>query len=101
MITRYNYWELYLILVDVFFFFFFQAEDGIRDIGVTGVQTCALPIYPLEPADGLLERCRLKRPSHADFVDQQPQRACPGVVDAEVVKRRDQVEVGLDRKSVV
>ena len=29
----------------VCFFFFFQAEDGIRDIGVTGVQTCALPIY--------------------------------------------------------
>src|SRR3712207_6872517 len=28
-------------------FFFFQAEDGIRDIGVTGVQTCALPIYQL------------------------------------------------------
>src|SRR3712207_3365754 len=28
-----------------FIFFFFQAEDGIRDIGVTGVQTCALPIY--------------------------------------------------------
>src|SRR3712207_4552913 len=28
------------------FFFFFQAEDGIRDIGVTGVQTCALPILP-------------------------------------------------------
>src|SRR5215203_2970820 len=27
-----------------FIFFFFQAEDGIRDIGVTGVQTCALPI---------------------------------------------------------
>src|SRR3712207_7005282 len=27
-----------------FDFFFFQAEDGIRDIGVTGVQTCALPI---------------------------------------------------------
>src|SRR3712207_9155988 len=26
------------------FLFFFQAEDGIRDIGVTGVQTCALPI---------------------------------------------------------
>src|SRR5205823_11952977 len=27
-------------------FFFFQAEDGIRDKLVTGVQTCALPIYP-------------------------------------------------------
>src|SRR2546430_13474512 len=26
-------------------FFFFQAEDGIRDLTVTGVQTCALPIY--------------------------------------------------------
>src|SRR5699024_12875010 len=26
-------------------FFFFQAEDGIRDRNVTGVQTCALPIY--------------------------------------------------------
>src|SRR5437879_13040005 len=26
------------------FFFFFQAEDGIRDTSVTGVQTCALPI---------------------------------------------------------
>src|SRR3712207_9012804 len=31
----------------MFLFFFFQAEDGIRDIGVTGVQTCALPIYDL------------------------------------------------------
>src|SRR5262249_59610787 len=28
------------------FVFFFQAEDGIRDWSVTGVQTCALPIYP-------------------------------------------------------
>src|SRR5690606_40168292 len=28
-----------------FVFFFFQAEDGIRDFHVTGVQTCALPIY--------------------------------------------------------
>src|SRR3989449_11408528 len=33
------------MLVMVFFFiFFFQAEDGIRDVAVTGVQTCALPI---------------------------------------------------------
>src|SRR5947209_16229820 len=40
-------------------FVFFQAEDGIRDIGVTGVQTCALPI------------CSLRLPSlsgqHANF----------------------------------
>src|SRR3989337_3489604 len=31
-------------VLQVFFFFFFQAEDGIRDATVTGVQTCALPI---------------------------------------------------------
>src|SRR5207249_7414346 len=31
-------------------FFFFQAEDGIRDRNVTGVQTCALPICPLLPS---------------------------------------------------
>ena len=37
---------------DLFFFFFFQAEDGIRDYKVTGVQTCALPI---SWADGDLE----------------------------------------------
>src|SRR5438034_8410109 len=30
--------------LSLFFFFFFQAEDGIRDHCVTGVQTCALPI---------------------------------------------------------
>src|SRR3712207_7259007 len=35
------------------FRFFFQAEDGIRDIGVTGVQTCALPILGI-PAQALL-----------------------------------------------
>src|SRR2546429_4768076 len=31
----------------VILLFFFQAEDGIRDVAVTGVQTCALPIYKL------------------------------------------------------
>src|SRR2546429_4796954 len=30
------------------YFFFFQAEDGIRDVAVTGVQTCALPISYLQ-----------------------------------------------------
>src|SRR2546429_7133754 len=32
-------------MIDICLFFFFQAEDGIRDVAVTGVQTCALPIY--------------------------------------------------------
>src|SRR5579875_4057343 len=35
-----------------FCFFFFQAEDGIRDHCVTGVQTCALPICTASPGDG-------------------------------------------------
>src|SRR3712207_8885976 len=35
-----------------FGFFFFQAEDGIRDIGVTGVQTCALPIFAFPSISG-------------------------------------------------
>src|SRR2546422_314613 len=35
------------------FFFFFQAEDGIRDVAVTGVQTCALPIsFRIEQREG-------------------------------------------------
>src|SRR2546429_4085850 len=46
------------------FFFFFQAEDGIRDVAVTGVQTCALPIFlrflvnPLPPLFGWHRRKR-------------------------------------------
>src|SRR5256884_1114559 len=35
---------LFLSMHFCFVFFFFQAEDGIRDVAVTGVQTCALPI---------------------------------------------------------
>src|SRR2546429_2998371 len=37
----------------ILYFFFFQAEDGIRDVAVTGVQTCALPISC--PGLGILE----------------------------------------------
>src|SRR5690606_40472230 len=36
-------------------FFFFQAEDGIRDFHVTGVQTCALPILP-DGADSVVRQ---------------------------------------------
>src|SRR5699024_11401023 len=37
----------YIMIVANIIIFFFQAEDGIRDRNVTGVQTCALPIYLL------------------------------------------------------
>src|SRR3989449_11722681 len=39
-----------------YLFFFFQAEDGIRDVAVTGVQTCALPISVARPALGRVAR---------------------------------------------
>src|SRR5687767_15244378 len=42
-------WELFL-------FFFFQAEDGIRDKLVTGVQTCALPISSIRSSAGTTTR---------------------------------------------
>src|SRR3712207_9399395 len=50
-------------------FFFFQAEDGIRDIGVTGVQTCALPISA-RPQYALLDRQIRLRRSRAGRVGQ-------------------------------
>src|SRR2546430_2782124 len=39
-------------------FFFFQAEDGIRDLTVTGVQTCALPISPTADAPRAAQRVK-------------------------------------------
>src|SRR5256885_10622353 len=44
--------ECSTIAVRTWSYFFFQAEDGIRDYKVTGVQTCALPIF-LRPDDQL------------------------------------------------
>src|SRR3989454_7403065 len=51
----------------IILFFFFQAEDGIRDYKVTGVQTCALPIFVDRPVvalagEGLLVDPALARP---------------------------------------
>src|SRR2546430_9671197 len=45
---------------DYLLFFFFQAEDGIRDLTVTGVQTCALPIFEYR-ADRAQSYVALKR----------------------------------------
>src|SRR2546429_6016524 len=42
-------------------FFFFQAEDGIRDVAVTGVQTCALPISSGLPVCAAISVSRLFR----------------------------------------
>src|SRR2546421_2166403 len=42
-------------------FFFFQAEDGIRDLIVTGVQTCALPIFADEVLGGRDDMTRVQK----------------------------------------
>src|SRR2546430_8454346 len=42
-----RFYRHHVVKLQLFFFFFFQAEDGIRDLTVTGVQTCALPIWDL------------------------------------------------------
>src|SRR5438105_8464926 len=43
-----SFFVFLVVFFVVFFFFFFQAEDGIRDPLVTGVQTCALPIWRVD-----------------------------------------------------
>src|SRR5439155_12982035 len=53
------------LLVSVLATFFFQAEDGIRDGHVTGVQTCALPISPPDGRESIVHdidqwACRVK-----------------------------------------
>src|SRR5687768_18556100 len=67
-------------------FFFFQAEDGIRDVAVTGVQTCALPICgrdaPAAAAGqprGLVQPCPPARPRGAPHRHRcRPWRPRPG-----------------------
>src|SRR5256886_9842892 len=89
----------------VYWDFFFQAEDGIRDLTVTGVQTCALPILFLEAlarsGSELLEGFKEYR---------YPNEIGPGVYDihsprvpstAEIVQALKRMQEVLDRKSVV
>src|SRR5206468_6192148 len=102
-------------------FFFFQAEDGIRDLIVTGVQTCALPIskriaeQPLElPNAGsvfrnppgkyaarLIEACGLKgheiggariSEKHANFIVNPKGKARASDIEALIEHARDAVK---------
>src|SRR5260221_1682211 len=71
-------------------FFFFQAEDGIRDHCVTGVQTCALPISLL----GRLQRSLASR-SRPSIGDGAPRCLSPGRVKVYFGSRDS---VGVDRE---
>src|SRR6266498_5991972 len=55
--------------------FFFQAEDGIRDADVTGVQTCALPIF--ERDRDVLRGCRIGRLTADPDVMADPELRAP------------------------
>src|SRR5437763_15782286 len=55
--------------------FFFQAEDGIRDTSVTGVQTCALPICSCRTTAPL--PCRLRRRTSRRHLRRESRQSCP------------------------
>src|SRR5688572_18710395 len=71
------FYFLFMFVLFFFFFFFFQAEDGIRDLTVTGVQTCALPIYTRAPARPTRRRATTPR-----------LRRTPRLAAAALVRRR-------------
>src|SRR5205085_5511562 len=63
------------------FCFFFQAEDGIRDLTVTGVQTCDLPIYNREAARVAASpsRCLVRRTPHHHAATQAERDSLPQI----------------------
>src|SRR5690348_18198296 len=68
-------------------FFFFQAEDGIRDGRVTGVQTCALPIW-----EGSSHEQPRNRREHFDDAER-------GAVVAQLLARSEERRVGKECRS--
>src|SRR3712207_8839265 len=65
----------------MFYFFFFQAEDGIRDIGVTGVQTCALPICLTAVYDPVIRLSTRERRFKGQLIDKAAVRGGMRVLD--------------------
>src|SRR3712207_7547018 len=85
VVSVYLQWEVVDMLVRSLasVVFFFQAEDGIRDIGVTGVQTCALPISSVGIVRHALETRRSfsfpggKSGLVASILERAPRSVCP------------------------
>src|SRR5690606_39968132 len=83
------------------FFFFFQAEDGIRDFHVTGVQTCALPIF--NPAILISVQCYMWR----SVLCSQPylsclglqRRHCPPIRRPLLISRSEERRVGKEGRA--
>src|SRR5438270_7254055 len=86
------------------FFFFFQAEDGIRDLTVTGVQTCALPISAPYPKPRIVGTLLRSRPSRGDRPETRVSKTWRDGDDSDETAARDAargVRDLRDRKSVV
>src|SRR2546427_9217996 len=85
--------ELIAVLALMYPVFFFQAEDGIRDLTVTGVQTCALPISSASRACSAADgRCRCDRGTCARRTGARPQ-------DASEEVRSEERRVGKECRS--
>src|SRR2546422_11748883 len=79
-------------------FFFFQAEDGIRDVAVTGVQTCALPISKVPfvlVRSGSESACWYRFPSRSPR-SAASSRAVPGTWSGTEIGRASCRERGVD-----
>src|SRR3712207_7086992 len=100
------YYTFFLVLFNLMYvlllFFFFQAEDGIRDIGVTGVQTCALPIFSALDRDLVRERRDLGELLVPHLLEQRDRLQPAGVHrSAPPGSRSGRPYPNRDRKSVV
>src|SRR5258706_2606066 len=67
-------------IAEVYLFFFYQAEDGIRDWSVTGVQTCALPIFKTPSCCRPLGRLQATWCADSAAEDGGRRRFCLGVL---------------------
>src|SRR3989449_4682745 len=86
--------------------FFFQAEDGIRDVAVTGVQTCALPIskertMQTERAELYFQRGSSDKVYHVQFENAQDHWSVQAQWGRRGSALQSDVKVSGDRKSVV
>src|SRR5438094_8932697 len=79
----------------MFVFFFFQAEDGIRDRTVTGVQTCALPIWFLRSIDDqMVEGAQKPKPT-----ERYLENALNDFLDGKPIRRSEERRVGKEWRS--
>src|SRR2546430_4395131 len=92
------------LIVVIYFLFFFQAEDGIRDLTVTGVQTCALPICVLAPPISPVVLVRTKTRRQTGTQGHRIHQTCPlalshPLASPQMCKRSEERRVGKECRS--